>query len=116
MHVWDAANAAGSPPPLDRELAADGIDEVAGVFYPRQVRLGRRPPLGAALALACTDVPAVTVLGEGEPVARLSGPAELLLLVLWRRRDAGDLLASGALELDGDVAACRAALGEQLTP
>ena len=57
-----------------------------------------------------------SVLGEGEPVATVSGPAEQLLLGLWRRRDLAALLADGVVRLAGDPAAARAVLAEQLTP
>ena len=57
------------------------------------------------------------VLGEGEPVATLSGPAESLLLGLWRRRDLGR--AAGrrpACRSTATSAAARAVLVQQLTP
>ena len=116
MHAWDAAAALGRPSVIDPELAADGIDEVAGMFYPRQVRLGRREPLGVALAFTATDVGTTVVLGEGEPVATLRGPAELLLLGLWRRRDLLESLVDGGVGLDGDEPVARAVLSQQLTP
>ncbi|GAA4352302.1 maleylpyruvate isomerase family mycothiol-dependent enzyme [Angustibacter luteus] len=116
IHAWDAANAVGAPPAIAADLAADGLDEVAGMFYPRQIRLGRREPLGVALAFAATDVGRVSVLGEGEPVATVSGSAEQLLLGLWRRRDLAALLADGDVRMDGDTAVAHAVLAEQLTP
>ncbi|WP_426564677.1 maleylpyruvate isomerase family mycothiol-dependent enzyme [Angustibacter sp. McL0619] len=116
MHSWDALVAIGREPRIDADVAADGVDEVVSVFYPRQVRLGRRPPLGVALAFSPTDAGGPAVLGEGEAVASLSGPAELLLLGLWRRRDWGRLLDDGLVRLDGDAPAARAVLAQAHTP
>jgi uncharacterized protein (TIGR03083 family) len=116
MHRWDAGAALGLPPVLAAELAADGVDEVATMFYPRQVRLGRRQPLGVAVAFTAVETGGTVVIGEGEPVATLHGPVELLLLGLWGRRDLLASLEDGTVRLDGDAAAARAVLSQQLTP
>jgi uncharacterized protein (TIGR03083 family) len=88
VHTWDLLSAQGIDDNLDPALAWDGVAEVAEVFYPRQVALGRTPPLPAALRLEATDLdrPAVTI-GDGEQVT-LALPAADLLLTLWRRREA----------------------------
>jgi uncharacterized protein (TIGR03083 family) len=131
MHLWDAANAAaaasGGPPTghdafLDPALAADGIDEVATMFLPRQVRLERIPPLPRALALQPDDAAGGWVLaGDGTgPVAGtdvsadacLRGPAEVLLLLLWKRVD----LADPRIVLDGDPVAAQEVLFSALVP
>ena len=78
------------------DLAADGVDEVARMFYPRQVRLGRREPVPAPVLLRCTDVGCDVLLGDGEPVAVVAATAEALLLLLWGRRDLASLVADGA--------------------
>jgi uncharacterized protein (TIGR03083 family) len=116
VHRWDAETAAGHPDLVDARLAADGVDEVAGFFYPREVELGRRAALGTAVTLRPTDAGEPVVLGEGEPVAEAAGPAELLLLALWHRRSADALLDGGSLTASGDVGAARRVLGERLTP
>lgn len=117
VHAWDAADALGRAAVVPADLAADGVDEVVSVMYPRQVRLGRRAPVPATVSLRCADVdaPACT-LGEGEPDAVVAAPAEQLLLLLWGRRTLEELVASGAARLGGDPAAARAALGGPLTP
>ncbi|HWU24090.1 MAG TPA: maleylpyruvate isomerase family mycothiol-dependent enzyme [Nocardioides sp.] len=102
VHLYDATLATGraglwKPEP---ELAWDGVDEVATMFYPRQLRLGRSEPLTSRLVLTATDIDSTTSIGEGEPV-ELAGTAADLLLTLWRRIPATDpvaaLLASAAL-------------------
>ena len=57
LHAWDAARALGYADPLDRELAADGVDEVVTIFVPRQVRLGRLEPAAVSVELRATDAP-----------------------------------------------------------
>jgi uncharacterized protein (TIGR03083 family) len=131
MHLWDAANAAaaasGGPPTGDDPfvepvLAADGIDEVATLFFPRQVLRGRIPPLARALALQPDDADGRWVLaGDGtgpasgadvDADACLRGPAEVLLLLLWKRVD----LADPRIVVDGDPVAAREVLASALVP
>jgi uncharacterized protein (TIGR03083 family) len=131
IHLWDAANAAaaasGGPPTgedafLEPALAADGIDEVVTMFFPRQVRLDRIPPLKRALALQPDDADGRWVLaGDGTdpasdadaPVdALLHGPAEVLLLLLWRRVD----LTDARIAVDGDPVAAQEVLASPLVP
>ena len=42
MHRWDLGAALGRDR-LPERLAADGVDEVVTMFFPRQVRLGGSP-------------------------------------------------------------------------
>jgi uncharacterized protein (TIGR03083 family) len=116
VHRWDAQHALGRADPLDACLAADGLDEVARVFYPRQVATGRREPLGTAVTLRPDDAGEPVVLGEGTPVADVSGPAEDLLLALWRRRPGDDLVRDGTLRVDGDRDAALHVLTEVVVP
>jgi uncharacterized protein (TIGR03083 family) len=116
VHRWDAQHALGRAELIDATLAADGVDEVAQVFYPRQVALGRREPLGIAVRLRPDDAGEPVVLGEGTPVAEVSGPAEDLLLALWRRRPGEDLVRDGTLRVDGDRDAALRVLTEVLVP
>jgi len=51
LHRWDLATAIGQPADLDPGLANDGIDEGGTMFFPRQVRLGRQPPLTDTVAV-----------------------------------------------------------------
>jgi uncharacterized protein (TIGR03083 family) len=127
VHLWDARAALGHPVPLDADLAADGIDEVATVFFPRQVRLERCPPLASSLAVHATDQPPVgrgdgfggscwVVGGDGldlpEPAATLRGSANDLLLVLWHRLP----LPHPGVELHGDADAAVAVLTAPIVP
>ena len=89
MHLYDAlasqqrtADWGVSP-----ELAWDGVEEVATLFYPRQVRLDRSKPLPAPVRLVATDAGRAVVLepdATGEPV-ELAAPATDLLCMLWGR-------------------------------
>lgn len=89
MHLYDAlASQARTddwrPAP---ELAWDGVDEVATLFYPRQQRLGRTAPLPVPVRVTATDLDRSLVLepdAGGEPV-ELAAPAADLLLTLWGR-------------------------------
>jgi uncharacterized protein (TIGR03083 family) len=86
LHLWDARHALGQPAAIEPELAWDGVLEVAGVMFPRQVRLGRVAALPAALRLIASDVDEVVTLGEGEAV-EVRASAEVLLRLLWHRAD-----------------------------
>lgn len=108
VHRWDAQDAVGSAEPIDAELAADGVDEYFTVMLPRMLQRGavtladsappvRFEPTDAAGAWTVSARAAAPVLdGSAAPVARVSGSAEDVLLVLWGRRDLS------RLDLDGD--------------
>ena len=102
MHVWDAEEALGTPRPIDPTLAWDGVLEVAQIMYPRQVRVGRIPPLPAALRLVATDVDGEVTLGDGAPLV-VEGSAEVLLRLLWHRAPTDDLDPRAAALLAGAV-------------
>ncbi|HEX2575577.1 MAG TPA: maleylpyruvate isomerase N-terminal domain-containing protein [Aquihabitans sp.] len=117
----DAVHAAGgpAPEPLAVDGASDGIDEWAGFFLATrwQQRNGDFPDdlTGRTIHVHGTDDPAppdgaewlVTFTGDGVEVATthakgdtaLRGPAEVLLLTLWRRRplDGLDVIGDRAL-------------------
>ena len=84
---------------LDPALAWDGVDEVATMFYPRQLRLGRTEPLPASLRLIATDLPAASpiVIGDAEPVVEVDAPAADVLLMLWHRQSSEDPVAAALL-------------------
>lgn len=113
MHLWDAHASQGRRTHLDPALALDGLDEVVGVFYPRQVHLGRTTPLPAGLRLVVDDAPDHPgfTLGDG-PAVRVAGTASALLLLLWHRLD---LDQSGA-RIDGDPAQVAHLLDHAITP
>ena len=100
MHVWDLEGALGTPRPYDPALAWDGVLEVAGVMYPRQVRLGRVDAVASALRLVATDVDGEVTLGAGPPV-ELRDTAEVLLRLLWHRADTSALHARATALLAG---------------
>lgn len=112
VHRWDAQGAEGEPDPLDPELAAEGLAEVVDLMLPRQQRLGRVGPLPHAVTLRAVDTGTSRTIGEGEPVAELHAPAELLLLLLWHRVDPGD----PRLHVTGDRAAAAEVLRLPLAP
>ncbi|GAA4077553.1 maleylpyruvate isomerase family mycothiol-dependent enzyme [Nocardioides kongjuensis] len=92
MHLHDALDSQARTAEwrVSPELGWDGVDEVATLFYPRQVRLGRTEPLPAPVRLVATDLDRSLVLepdAAGEPV-ELAAPAAELLLMLWGRMPA----------------------------
>lgn len=113
IHLHDLRTAAGDEvDDVDPDVWADAVDEAVTVMYPRQVRLGRTPPVPHAVSLVATDEGHTWQLGDGEPVAVVAGPARALALLLWRRRELGD----PELSVMGDRGALDAALAGRLTP
>jgi uncharacterized protein (TIGR03083 family) len=112
VHRWDVQSAAGEPDPIDAELAWDGVREVVDLMLPRQQKWGRLADLPHALTLCGVDAGSTVAVGEGEPVAELHAPAELLLLLLWHRVDPGD----PRLHVTGDRAAAADVLRLPLAP
>lgn len=100
MHVWDLEGAHGTPRSYDAALAWDGVLEVAGVMYPRQVRLGRVDPLTSTLHLVPTDADGEVSLGSG-PEVEVRDTAEVLLRLLWHRADTSALNAEATVLLAG---------------
>ena len=111
VHRWDAQAAAGTPAPIDAELAVDGIDELLVVMVP--VALGGKDgiDIGGSLHVHCTDGEGEWTLhtddgvyrverGHAKGDAALRGPASQLLLALWGRVP----LDAEGLELFGDTA------------
>ncbi len=117
VHRWDAESAGPAgrdATPLDRTLAADGIDEFFEVFT--SVRLGADAiaALGpVTLRLVATDAERSwlvradgTALSWTSPAGGtaaadlvLEAPAGTLLLLLWGRLDAGACRTSGDLDV-----------------
>jgi len=123
VHAWDAVGSQGVPDlRIPTDLALDGIDEVRHMFYPRQVRLGRTPPLARSLAVAPDDAGARWLFPAGDPLAPavagaapeavVGGAAADLYLLLWGRYSVDD----SRFTVAGDAVAARAVLGAGLTP
>jgi len=120
VHVWDLQDALGQPLTSDDQLTRDGVDEVVTMFFPRQVRLGRTPPLTNSLELQLSDGSGDGYLLIGDGVSKpdqadgvdvvIRGTAAELLLVLWGRKDVE------AIAVDGDPALARAIVRAGLTP
>lgn len=103
VHSIDAARAAGqsvndAAAAVDPAVATDGIDELLTMFGPRMARRGTFPDLTEPLTIALSDVNCAWTVHppDGGPcrvadgaddgaAATLSGPAALVLLVLWNR-------------------------------
>lgn len=117
VHRWDAEASQGAPGPIDASLALDGLHEAVDMFFPRQVSLGRIPPLQRSLLLAPDGGAARTLAGDGtaapgDPDAQLAGPPEALLLLIWGRTVVDD----PRLRLTGSRAAAEEVLAAALTP
>lgn len=117
VHRWDAESSQGSPGPLDPDLAVDGLHEVVDMFFPRQVRLQRIAPLARSLRLVPDEGAPRVVAGDGtappaHAEADVAGPAEALLLLVWRRT----VLDDPKLRLTGSRAAADEVLAAALAP
>jgi uncharacterized protein (TIGR03083 family) len=126
IHAWDARASqsnAGARPEQDDDtaLAVDGIDEVVGLMFPRQVRLGRIPALRRSLAILPTDGVADgswVLAGDGlpgprpAPEATVTGPAEALYLLLWGRVT----LDEPRLSVDGNREIAESVLSAGIVP
>ncbi|MFI5529562.1 maleylpyruvate isomerase family mycothiol-dependent enzyme [Kitasatospora sp. NPDC051853] len=107
VHTWDALNALGRDEAIERELAADGVEEFLSICrHPA-------PPAGFpadGLHLHATDGPGewtLRVAGDGtwqlltehaKGAVAVRGTASELLLFLWQRRTPADLEVFGTPE------------------
>ncbi|MFJ2957653.1 maleylpyruvate isomerase family mycothiol-dependent enzyme [Streptomyces sp. NPDC087270] len=112
VHARDAQDAVGAPEPLPPALAVDALDEFLHIGFGS---MDGWPHAPARVALVCEEGPAWTLIldatgasairvapgGGPAPGASLTGPAEELLLALYRRvpYDGGTLRVSGDAEL-----------------
>lgn len=102
VHTVDAAQALGLEEPdwqVPPDIAADGVDEVLQVFFPRMTSLGRRPDVRSRIRLIAIDTRQEWVVGPGSsdslpPLqlhpsyhsdATVHGTAADLYLALWHR-------------------------------
>ncbi len=97
VHRYDVELSIGSPTPIARDLAVDGIDEWIGVHLATEVPEAPGVSLGGVLCLACADAGAAWTVevttgrlrwrdGRGPADAVLVGPASDLYLYCWNRR------------------------------
>ncbi|MEV0246075.1 maleylpyruvate isomerase family mycothiol-dependent enzyme [Nocardia sp. NPDC050712] len=110
VHRFDAERALGIDSRIEAAHAADGIAEVIEVFAPRMVKRGLATTPTHSVRLSATDTGESWVLGPGDPVATISGPATQLFLALWNRAAIADLSWSG------DIAAAREVMKGPLVP
>jgi uncharacterized protein (TIGR03083 family) len=131
MHAVDATLAAGAAVedavlPLDPVLSADGVDEVLTVMMPRVASFVPRPALPGSLRIVASDTGMEWVLAPdgqirsgttGSPTdATLTGPANSLFALLWKRAALGADGPALGLQVDGAPAVVDALLAARLTP
>jgi uncharacterized protein (TIGR03083 family) len=118
VHRWDLGAALGRDLGYPAGLAVDGVDEVVTMFFPRQVRLRRIPPLAWSLGVTVDDGPTWMLHNDGTSefagaaAATVSGPADALVLLLWGRLALDD----PRLTVTGDRQAAAAVLGAGIVP
>ena len=102
VHLGDAQRALEVAVETDAEFAADGVDEVASMFFPSRVRRGVTPALERGLRVVLDEFPSATVVIAGDgtdttapTAATLRGPAADVLLVLWGRASVDRLVVEG---------------------
>jgi uncharacterized protein (TIGR03083 family) len=125
VHGVDAAQALGFDEDgwtVAPEVAADGVDEVLQVFFPRLTARGLRPDVRSRIRLVATDTDESWLVGPGSgelgpPVqlhptldadATVSGTAAEIYLVLWKRMGPERLQfdgVDGRILLDGPTTA-----------
>ncbi|MFI5690457.1 maleylpyruvate isomerase N-terminal domain-containing protein [Kribbella sp. NPDC051586] len=127
IHLVDALQATGSgttgPATVPAEIAADGVDEVFGVFLPRMLARGFAPAVTRQVGVRATDTGHEWTLipvsqGDRPQVERgravgeavLSGTASELDLCLWKR------LPGAVLTVEGDAGAAADFLAGRATP
>ena len=115
VHRVDAQRALGLPPMMDEALAIDGVAEVTTLFFPRQVRLGRIPPLEHGMRLDLSTGDSFTIAGDGtDPRADadvvITGTPLDVLLLLWGRAHLDEAVVTGS------AAVARSILTQGITP
>ncbi|WP_409329970.1 maleylpyruvate isomerase family mycothiol-dependent enzyme [Trujillonella humicola] len=110
VHRWDVQQALRRPvDAVPAVQAADGIDEVLTVFVSRRLRSG--PPLPVSIRLRAVEGGDWRI-GDGEPAAAVTGPAQQLFLLLWGRVDP----TAPGVRIAGDQQAAVRVLEAGLTP
>jgi uncharacterized protein (TIGR03083 family) len=110
VHRYDSQLAVGSPTPIERELAVDGIDEWISVHLATDVPEAPEATLGGVLCLACCDAAAAWTVeisggrlrwreGRRPAEAVLVGSASDLYLYCWNRQSLEELELTGSREV-----------------
>lgn len=111
IHFVDASQALDLPVVVFAEdFLLDGIDEVLGMFAPRQIRLGRMADPGGAVSFRLPDGRSWTV-GDGAVTASVTAPAHDMYLGLWGRASFSETSV-----IDGDMHLALRVIGSPLTP
>ncbi|MCU1460968.1 MAG: hypothetical protein JWO37_1043 [Acidimicrobiales bacterium] len=112
VHLWDAEAAhagADGPPPVDAELAADGVDEYLGTMLRRLRSRGGAEAAGETYHFHRTDGPgewfvvfpsaggAIVTAEHAKADVAVRGSASDLVLWLWRR------VPDGRVDAVGDI-------------
>lgn len=121
IHRWDVEAAVGDHEPIEAGFATDGIDELFHTF----IRTRGKQVLDARIRIATSDTGASWLLApvhkpgrvdlvddSGEAIATLSGPAERVLLALWKRLP----LDEAQLEIEGSEETVRRFVAGPITP
>ncbi|WP_329003470.1 maleylpyruvate isomerase N-terminal domain-containing protein [Kribbella sp. NBC_00709] len=125
IHLVDALQAtdpgAADPAGVPAAVAADGVDEVFGVYLPRMLARGFAPAVTRQLGVRATDTGhewTLTPVSQGDPPqvergraageAVLSGTAAELDLCLWKRLPGAVLTVEGDAGAAADFLAARA--------
>jgi uncharacterized protein (TIGR03083 family) len=111
VHRWDAQLAHGVTRPIDRSLAADGINHTFEVMLPSRRAFRNAPDgRGETYRFRQTDgdgswlvrfegEPIVSSGGDDDADVTVTGSASDLFLLLWHRLDPGDLTVEGDTSL-----------------
>jgi len=114
IHLWDAYASRGKVYDIPNELALDGLNEIAEVFFPMRLKRGDFPALPITLALAPVGSNDVVELiadpGTDHPKVVIHGSAADLLLLLWGR------IALDGFQIDGSIDSARQFLSQGVTP
>jgi len=114
VHLWDAYESQGQTYEVPSQIAVDGINEIAEVFFPMRLKRGDFAPLPQKIVLAPLEITtrielAADLDGTG-PTITLSGSASNLLLLLWGRQQLS------AIDIQGDAALAEEFLAQGVSP
>lgn len=119
MHRWDVESAIDAQSPIDATFATDGIDELFHTFTRARGKQALEDPIrivttdtemGWTLAPTSTPGRVDLTTDDNQVVANLSGPAEALLLALWKR------ISLDGVEISGDAEVVRRFVAGPVSP